>query len=36
MGSNLYKRLECYQSAGKAHVLDIIFKLSPIHASVIY
>ena len=32
----LCKRPACYHSASKTHVRDWIFKLSPIHASVIY
>ena len=32
----LCKRPGCYHSASKTHVRDRIFKLSPIHASVIY
>ena len=32
----LCKRAGCYHSASKTHVRDRIFKLNPIHASVIY
>ena len=32
----LCKRPGCYHSASKIHVRDRIFKLSPIHASLIY
>ena len=32
----LVKRPGCYHSASKTHVRDRIFKLNPIHASVIY
>ena len=32
----LGKRPKCYHSTNKTHVRDRIFKLSPIHASVIY
>ena len=32
----LCKRQGCYHSASKTHVTDRIFKLSPVHASMIY
>ena len=32
----LCKRLGCYHSTSKTRLRDRIFKLSPIHASVIY
>ena len=32
----LCERSRCYHSASKTHVAEWIFKLSPIHASVIY
>ena len=32
----LCKRLGCYHSVNKIHIIDRILKLSPIHASGIY